>query len=41
MKNQTRLESRYRRLLARFRAYKLRDPHGPVTDIYGGHERWM
>ncbi|HKW08244.1 MAG TPA: hypothetical protein VJS19_11835 [Candidatus Dormibacteraeota bacterium] len=32
---------RYRRLLARFRAYKQRHPEGPVVDIYRRRERWM
>lgn len=32
---------RYRRLLARFRAYRRADPDGPVVSIYGRRERWM
>ena len=32
---------RYRRLLARYRAYRREDPHGPVVDIYDRRERWM
>ena len=32
---------RYRRLLARFRAYKQQHPEGPVVDIYRRRERWM
>jgi hypothetical protein len=32
---------RYRRLLERFRAYRRRDPHGPVVEIYRGRQHWM
>ena len=32
---------RYRRLLERYRAYRRKDPHGPVVEIYGRRERWM
>ena len=32
---------RYRRLLARFRAYRREHPSGPVEDIYSRRERWM
>ena len=32
---------RYRRLLARFRAYRKRHPNGPVVEIYRDRERWM
>jgi hypothetical protein len=32
---------RYMRLLARFRAYRFRDPSGPVVEIYRGRHRWM
>jgi hypothetical protein len=34
-------DRRYARLLARFRAYRERDPDGPVLDIYRNRERWM
>lgn len=34
-------DRRYRRLLERFRAYKLRHPQGPVVDIYRNRGRWM
>lgn len=34
-------DRRYRRLLERFRAYKLRHPEGPVVDIYRNRDRWM
>ncbi len=32
---------RYLRLLARFRAYRERDPRGPVVEIYRDRQRWM
>ena len=32
---------RYLRLLARFRDYRRRHPHGPVVEIYRDRERWM
>ena len=34
-------ETRYRRLRARFVAYRREHPSGPVIDIYGGRGRWM
>jgi hypothetical protein len=34
-------DGRYLRLLARFRAYRLRHPRGPVVEIYGDRQRWM
>jgi hypothetical protein len=34
-------DRRYRRLLARFRAYKERHPKGPVVEIYRDRRRWM
>jgi len=32
---------RYRRLLARYRAYREQHPRGPVVEIYRDRERWM
>ena len=32
---------RFKRLLARYREYRKRDPTGPVVDIYSRRERWM
>jgi hypothetical protein len=32
---------RYRRLLTRFREYKLQHPQGPVVEIYRDRQRWM
>ena len=32
---------RYRELLARYRDYRRRVPHGPVVEIYGKRERWL
>ena len=32
---------RYRRLLARFRAYRREHPTGPVVEIYRGRESWL
>ena len=32
---------RYRRLLARFRAYRREHPRGPVVEIYRDRHRWM
>jgi hypothetical protein len=34
-------ETRYRRLLARYAAFRRRRPSGPVIDIYRGRERWL
>jgi hypothetical protein len=34
-------EARYRRLRARFVAYRRDHPSGPVIDIYSGRDRWM
>jgi hypothetical protein len=34
-------DARYRRLHARFTAYRHRRPTGPVVEIYRGRERWM
>ena len=34
-------DARYKRLLARFRAYRHRHPRGPVVTIYSGRHRWM
>ena len=34
-------DDRYRALLERFKAYKRRDPDGPVVSIYRNRDRWM
>lgn len=34
-------DDRYRRLLARYQAYRRRHPRGPVVDIYRDREHWM
>jgi len=33
-------DTRYRRLLARFTAFRQRHPKGPVIEIYSGRRRW-
>lgn len=34
-------DRRYDRLLARYRAYRSRDPKGPVVEIYRNRQHWM
>lgn len=34
-------DARYRRLRARYKAFRGVDPTGPVIDIYTGRERWL